>query len=829
MCPEHNTGEKTVATTDFVIINESEELEYAQLVGSGFQARYGWPSINKMIGMPFRELHKLHRFEGGDDSRFLRKLIDQKISGFSSLFTYENGNVYRYYLMHVEPRSDGIKGALIHYSEVPLKNLSKEQLIRKTNLNENLFRKIPTGVFFQDVTGRIRLANPAAEKMLGMCEAELSKVEKPTLPWKILDANGEAMPFENHPGNAALQTKKMQRNVVLQLSIKDGASIRWVKADSEPVFDYDTGELLGSITSFSDINEERLIKNALQSLTERTQIAIESANMGVWDWIPDQGLMIWDSKMFSLYGFQNDESVTPKDAFDRAIHPDDHLRVNKEIRLLIRGDRSAKLDFRVIWPDGSTHFLRAQARVVKDAKGRVERIIGVTHDVTKEVLSEERLRDMAFQDDLTSTLSRGGLKNLLTTLLQDVHARVGVVLVGLDRFKDINDNFGHPVGDELLKDMVKRLKRITGENMSLARLGGDEFAIVLESVSSSSLLKGIATQISESLQNPFYLDTGPVISVQASIGVSCSPADGCDTTNLLRAADLAMNHAKKHGGNCVVHYKETMLEEINKRYTLQNKLQEAVLAEDFMLYYQPIVDLNDSKVIGCEALIRWQDENGRFVSPMEFIPIVEECGLIYMLGKWICKTAIKQWKLWQQLVSDLEYVSINVSPLQLKQPTFVDELIELVEFHNVAPRHIQLEITEGTFLQESMSSDSALNQLANYGFRLAIDDFGTGYSSLAYLKRFNVDVIKVDRSFIIDIETDQSDRDIVSAIVAMNNKLGFKTLVEGIETEPQARILRELGIDSAQGYLYGKPTFADDFSETHLSKYMSLQKLSAQS
>ena len=792
----------------------------SRLSGDYFGLDFGWPSDKTLKGKPVSAVHEHHAFLGVDFFLEVKKVIARIVPFFECRFEYQNGSRYQIYAMKVFQHNHGLAAVRVEYSLLPIELLERDQLIRKTQLSHSLISHIPMGCIFQDRHFRIRLANSAAEIMLGCTEQELTQVRKEGMPWQLLDHKGEVLPFDEHPGNYAVVRRKAKRNQILQLKIREPNFVRWVKASSEPIFDSVTGELLGAIVSFIDINEERLVKNALQTITERSQVAIESAEMGVWDWVPDQSLMIWDKKMFSLYGFENEMNVTPQEAFSTSVHPDDQTLVEREMRTLLRGKGGRQLDFRVVWPDGSIHFLRAQASAKKNAKGKVERIVGVSHDITSIVRSEEQLRDLAYRDDLTGVLSRVGLKKNLDVILAREKSQVGILLIGLDKFKDVNDHFGHPTGDALLKEVATRLKRVTSEHVMLSRIGGDEFVVVVEQLDEKleTRIQGLVAQIRSLLDTPFYIELGPVVSVNASIGVSCAPTDGENTTNLLRAADLAMNYAKGDGGDCVRYFTASMLETINRRYSLQRQLEEAVYAEEFELYYQPIVDMDDRRVIGCEALIRWWDKSGKFVPPDVFIPIIEESGLIYPLGKWICRTAIKQFKLWQNLKSDLEYVSINVSPLQLKQPAFLDEISEMITRYNISPESIQLEITEGTFLSESQSADSRLDILAKQGFRLAIDDFGTGYSSLAYLKRFNVDVIKVDRSFIMDIETDQSDKDIVGAIYAMNNKLGFKTLVEGIETDMQADIVKGIGCEACQGYLFGKPTFADEFAENYLSQ-----------
>ena len=684
--------------------------------------------------------------------------------------------------------------------------------------SNQMYDSLPCGVVFQNAYLNIEFANPKAEKLLGLGRFLYGERKTASDLWEVYDTAGNQLRAEQLPSHQALANRKVQQNAVIRIYIIAQNRSTWVKVHAEPCFNETTGELTGVVSFFTDVTEERNIKAALQIITDRSQLAIESASMGVWEWHPKDALMIWDAKMFSLYGCGANTTITPKEAYLRAIHPEDKTEVDLCVRRLLRGSQTS-LNYRVIWSDGSLHHLRSHAKVIPNPMRKGVRVVGVTRDVTNEVLAESKLRSLAYKDDLTQTLNRAGVRYHLDGHFEKTN-RLGLIAIGLDRFKEINDNLGHAVGDELLQEIVRRIARVVSSEVELGRLGGDEFALIYPSVLEIETLKARAESIVRILSTPFYLDTGPVVSVSASAGVAVSPNDATNPAELIRAVDIAMNQAKANGGNQAVCFENRFREQMNRRFNLRRQLREASAFEEFMLYYQPIVDLPGGKVVGCEALIRWKDEDGNFVSPVEFIPVAEESGLIYSIGKWTCKTAIIQWKLWQKLVSDLQYVSVNVSPVQLRQPTFVDELIELTEVHEVSPSNIQLEITEGTFLQESIQSNSALSQLAGHGFKLAIDDFGTGYSSLAYLKRFAVDTVKIDRSFISDIEIDQSDRDIVGAIIAMNDKLGLKTLVEGVETNQQSEIVQHLGCFSAQGYYFGKPTFADEFAEKYLSNYV---------
>lgn len=840
-----------------VVLDRDGIIRAADFNGLAFDGKFGWPA-DDLIGRPFMSIHEEHNIEKNEISRGVGGVCRGNLARFAYQFELDlNGKDQRYELF-ANPESPHSENILVTYRacERPSPTLGidlprpparkkvaavsellrdgsrdntrdntrdNKRLVNHTNIHEALFEHVPSGILYQNNRGMIELANPAAQKILGLSQDELKTLTRDSLPWELFDENNRPLAFDALPSRSTLKTGKANTGAIFGVKKKSGQVV-WIKANTELVKDTSTGEQTGVLTSFVDITSEIDTRNALQAQTERTQIAVESAEMGVWDWLPDQDLMQWDKKLFQLYGYRDDSSVSPLEAWKNAIHPDDQNLVRETMLDLLRSGSKKCFDYRVVWQNGSIHNLRSQARVITDSNGKAKRVIGVTHDVTNAIMAEKKLWELAYTDNLTGAYSRAGLNFRISRTIAHAlqHERkFCVLMMGLARFKEINENYGLSVGDRVLVEVARRAQKLLQPEDTVARVGGDEFILVMESLTEEKELQHFADYFRREVLTPVYLNEGLVINLEANIGASIFPDDGGDAPTLQTNAGLAMRTASVSGGESLRRYSQSMSEEVARRFNLKYQLFSAVKSEEFQLYYQPIIDLKSNKVIGCEALLRWKDNHGRFVSPMEFIPVIEESGLIYELGNWINLTAVRQWKMWQHLVPDLKYISVNVSPRQLENANFFDDLVAIVEAHDISPRNLQLEITEGTFLQETLNADGALHRLASYGFRLAIDDFGTGYSSLAYLKRFNVDVIKIDRSFIKDIETDESDRDIVSAILAMNKKLGFKTLVEGVETDKQNQIVHELGCDSAQGYLYGKPTFADEFAENYIQKRLS--------
>ena len=680
--------------------------------------------------------------------------------------------------------------------------------------SRELIDSMPLGLVVLDVQGRLVQTNQALKQMFGECLAFI--LGRGDLPLNYACFSHANTRLKASP---VIGASDAQNDAKIKFSLESPWGGRaWFEMDVKVRVNTEAG--IGRVFLYiSDTTRAKAAQEQLMTAHNRLHLATDGADIGVWEWIPGKGEVIWNEKMYQLFGATPGD-MTPPQVWDRALHPEDSESVKYHVKRCLRLKKDVRVDFRVVLPDGSVRHLRSQTRVIhEDEYGHI-RVVGVNWDVTGEISTEQRLQSMAYNDALTGLANRTTLMFRLNRALARAMrsgCQMALFMMDVDNFKDINDNFGHPVGDELLRLLAQRVKALVSKpDDTFARIAGDEFAIVVESLGNPRDAETLAERIQEALVEPFYMERGPAVQTSMSIGISVFPDDGKDATTLLKAADLAMYHAKRGGGNAASAYSPSMSAELNQKLAMELMLREASRDESFELYYQPIVRLDSGEITGCEALIRWKDSAGRFVSPLDFIPVAENCGLIPKIGSWVLETAFKQWLLWKKLDHNLSYVSINVSPHQLHETTFSDELLTLAERYGVNPRQVQLEITEGTFLLETKNTDSQLQRLIDMGFRLAIDDFGTGYSSLAYLKRFNVDVIKVDRGFIVDIESNKADREIVNAILAMTESLGFQVLIEGVEEKGQKNIIHHMGCEYAQGFLFGRPTFSDEFAEKYL-------------
>ncbi len=429
--------------------------------------------------------------------------------------------------------------------------------------------------------------------------------------------------------------------------------------------------------------------------------------------------------------------------------------------------------------------------------------------------TEERIYHMAFYDSLTNLPNRVLFQDRLRLALANAeryHQMSAVLFLDIDNFKRINDTFGHILGDRLLKEIAKRLSSIMRKCDSvtrdapdlIARLGGDEFTVLLNVISKLEDAAKVANRIKDTISIPFNLD-GYEIFITSSIGIAIYPSDGEETDCLLKNADAAMYHAKEHGKNNYQYYRQYMNAAAFERLTMENDLRRALERKEFLLHYQPLIDIDTGAITGMEALIRWQHPDDGIVPPSEFIPLAEETGLILPISEWVLKTACDQSNVWQAEGHKPVPVSVNLSSQQFQQKDFIKTLSRILHESGTSPRDLILEITESTVLQNTKTAFASLHELTKMGLLLAIDDFGTGYSSLSYLTSFPIHAIKIDRSFVKGISTDSDNSAIAMAIISMAHSLRLKVVAEGVESGEQLAFLCRQGCDEVQGYMFSPP------------------------
>jgi diguanylate cyclase (GGDEF)-like protein/PAS domain S-box-containing protein len=544
---------------------------------------------------------------------------------------------------------------------------------------------------------------------------------------------------------------------------------------------------------------------ALRESEARYAVTARGSNDGLWDWDLRTDTLHCSERWRSIVGVERAESPeSSRFWFDR-LHPDDAPRMRTALDAHLRGDvEHFKCEARMRDTTGSYRWTLCRGLAVRDAEGTPIRIAGSLSDVTDRRLAEERLLHDAMHDALTGlpnrTLFGERLRQALKRTERYGARRFAVLYMDLDRFKLINDSLGHGVGDELLIAVARRLVTCVRESDTIARLGGDEYGILLEDVIHDDEAVQIAERIQQSLRMPCELSSHSVV-VTASIGVVLGPDDYQLPTDLLRDADIAMYRAKELGHARHVTFDSSLHGRALALLELESDLRRALDHGELRLHYQPIVDTANNTVTGVEALARWPHPTRGMVPPGEFIGYAEESGLIVPLGDWVLRTALEQMRAWEERGLAPERICVNLSARQLHQADLVDRIAALLHQNGLAPGRLEIELTEGVVVQYAESTVLALRRLRELGVRIAIDDFGTGYSSLAYLTRFPVSTVKIDRAFIVDIETNRVNQAIVNAVTTLAHTIGMHVVAEGVETAAQRELVRRLGCDELQGYL----------------------------
>lgn len=465
--------------------------------------------------------------------------------------------------------------------------------------------------------------------------------------------------------------------------------------------------------------------------------------------------------------------------------------------------------------DGSSFWLMQTISGIFSAAGELEYFIAVGHDSTDLKQNQQKMEQLAYFDHLTGLHNRVLFKDQLRTALhvcQREKSHFALMYLDLDHFKRINDTLGHEAGDTLLIEVASRVKQCLREDDIVARLGGDEFAILLYQVGSAQYAYVVANKIIAALNRPLLL-SGQEVVVGVSIGITLVPDDSQNLDALMKNADLAMYRAKEKGRNTFQFYTADMNEQVEQRLAMENDLRQALKSQEFELFYQPVIEICSGRIVSAEALLRWRHPRRGLVSPLEFIPVAEESGLIVPIGKWVIRTACQQAKNIQKALHKPLKIAVNVSARQLHDSSFVAAFQAALEDIRIAPEWLSVELTETALMSDSDKAIERLQCIRDMGVSIAIDDFGTGYSSLSYLKRLPVDTVKIDRSFVEGLPEDEEDRAIATLIVAMANSLNYKVVVEGVETAAQLTFLTLCGCDYAQGYYFSRPVPADELMQ----------------
>lgn len=597
---------------------------------------------------------------------------------------------------------------------------------------------------------------------------------------------------------------------ILSFFIKDASVLSSLQTVKGLFFIFITSLMLYVLIK-RKIDELDTMRKNLHEHQQRLEYVIEGANLGYWDWDYVHNTQLVNDRWLSFLGLKRDEIEHTITDWSNRIHPSDKIIVDKAIENTIRHNKPYIIEFRMQHVDGHWVWIEGSGAVVKrdEKTGAPLRLAGTHRDISERKRSQADMLFLALNDPLTKLPNRAYLRQEFEKRRLSESTSMAFLFLDLDYFKNINDMYGHSIGDKVIQIVAKRFNSCIKESDFLARVGGDEFVILTEG---HLHVRSLCEDLVQSLIEPMVIEED-AFSLGVSIGVACAPQNGNSFEALFKNADTAMYEAKSSGKNRYVFYTQDMTDSIVQSTKLDNEIKRAIEKDEFVLYYQPQVDLETKKVVGIEALVRWMDPMKGVMNPDFFIPRAEENRLIVILGEMVFKKALYQLQAWKNQNLFEGKMAINISGVQMEEENFVQRIESIRQEINVDASSIELEVTESYVMTKATSSIPMLQELKDLGYSIAVDDFGTGYSSLSYLKQLPLQKLKIDRSFIKDLPYDYEDRAILRAIVDLAKGLKLEVLAEGVEEEEQKEFLLKNGCKMAQGFLFAKPMSAEACEE----------------
>ena len=576
-----------------------------------------------------------------------------------------------------------------------------------------------------------------------------------------------------------------------------------------------SAELQSSTAKLRDSEEiTRSTLDALKATLDREKVALAFAEIGTCEFDVKSSMVRSSEMSLRLFGLRSDQADMTYGALLKCLHQEDRSKFSLALEQCLHGTGNLYIEYRVAWADGSFRWLRTKGDALLDFEGDPIKVVWVTEDVSQRKDMDARVRFLAHHDLLTGLPNRTLFQDRLQQALagaKRMQSRVALLFIDLDRFKTVNDSFGHRAGDILLQTVAARLRGCVRETDTVCRHAGDEYLIVLSALREPTEAALVAEKVLKIFDEIFVLESHEV-QISASVGISVYPDDGQTLEDLIRHADAAMYHSKKSGRNRFEFFTPELNAPVAARLVLATQLRSAIENNQLVLHYQPQFETATNRLVGAEALVRWNHSDHGLLFPDSFIALAEESDIIHLIGAWVLNEACRQIAEWQTGNLSTVPVAINFSAFQFRRANLVENVAAALACHGVKPQQLEIELTENAIMQDPKETAKTLDQLHEMGVSLSIDDFGTGYSSLNYLKRFPIDKLKIDRSFIEDLPHDLNDSAIVQAIINLAKSLRMIVIAEGVETKPQLDFLRSLSCEIYQGYLGGRPVDAEQFA-----------------
>lgn len=682
-----------------------------------------------------------------------------------------------------------------------------DNLLRMKSLIDNL----PCAIFFKDADGRWLMVNSVAEKLFrlhGLAWQGKSAEELAVLQPHLADIHHACKVSDEQAWvRGSLDVSK-------ETVADEHGNTRQFEACKIPLFEAN-GKRRGLITVGHDITERVMAEENLRlsaSVFDNSQEGILITSNG-----SNPHILRVNQAFCKIFGYTPEEVIGQSPRMLQSGKHDKNFYQAMWLSIESNGAWRGE-----IWnrrKNGEIFLEWLSITAVKDVQGQATHFTAIFEDISDVKLAQTKLEQVANHDPLTGLPNRRLLNELLEHAIRRAsreQGKIAVLFIDLDRFKIVNDTLGHQVGDSLLGQVAERINDAIRDSDMLARLGGDEFIVVMDSLHEANNAAVVARKIIDMLGQAFYIN-GHELIIGASIGISLYPENGNDSAELIKTADIAMYQVKNESRNNFCFYSSTLSANRNELFALEAELRHAIKRNQLELFYQPQVNLEDGRILGAEALIRWRHPEFGLISPMRFIPLAEETGLILPIGEWVLREAARQTQAWYEQGYILQWVSINVSGVQIQRSNFSDTVYGVLVETGCKAEMLELEITESTVMHNTEHVTAVINRLEDLGVRMAIDDFGTGYSSMSHLKRLPMDKLKIDQSFVRELPYNTKDVAIVRAIIALGHSMELAVIAEGVETAEQAAFLHDLGCEEAQGYHFGRPVPASEF-ELLLSK-----------
>jgi diguanylate cyclase (GGDEF)-like protein/PAS domain S-box-containing protein len=775
-------------------------------------ARMVGRSIEELTGLPVREIS--HPDEHARDRELIERLVANPGGSVEREKRYLHADGHEV-LVSLSVSAVADAGGEAQYLIAQMVDVTQQRAAERALAeSEQRFRTLaaasPAGIFSADFNGRMLYANERLAEIYGMDTGELDGHR-----WLDRVDGAHRQPLLQ----VAEAVAQGGGPVAVDIRLTEEAGARWVRLNlaALPGADGTTGTFVGT---FDDVTAQVEARLELAAREAEYRVLAEHSGDCLSRHDLDGRYLYVSPASEALLGYRPEELVGRTAGELGFVHPEDRAAVATLKAGVVDGDLvTATAAWRVVRPDGSVRWVETAVRSVPDANGDPYQVVAVTRDVSERKDAETRLAHQALHDSLTGLPNRTLFLDRLEQALRRSDRSDGdvtVLFVDLDRFKLINDSFGHAAGDRVLCDVAARLRRALRPADTIARFGGDEVTVLCEDVEGEAGARTIAQRIARLFEEPFVVEDGEAF-LQASIGIAVA-GEGATPEDLIRDADAAMYRAKDRGRARVEVFDEAMRADARERVATESALRRAIERDELCIHLQPVVGIGDGRIASFEALVRWQHPERGLVPPGDFIPLAEETGLIVPIGSWVLREVCRTLHRWETELGIFDVqCSVNLSVRHLQQPDLVATVLEALESHDVAAVRLVLEITESAVMENGSGTVETLAALRALGVRLALDDFGTGYSSLAHLHRFPLDILKIDRSFTAALGDDHQGASIAGAIVSLAQALDLATVAEGIEDTAQQRRLERLGCTYGQGFLFSRPQPPEAFDAMLLS------------